>query len=164
MKAESDEGPRRARLQPKFARAVYAVVRHVPRGTVVTYGQVAAILGHPRAARAVGTALARLPHSLAHKVPWQRVINAAGKISYKGDFFRPVPLLPEDVLQYEVSVPGLVAALRRENGIDGTGGEESDGLVPLGQKAVEGFGRVPVHLSFPNDGEARPLLVLCPRP
>jgi len=88
MKADAD-GPRRARLQPKFARAVYAIVRHVPRGTVVTYGQVAAILGHPRAARAVGTALARLPRSLAHKVPWQRVINAAGKISYKGDFFRP---------------------------------------------------------------------------
>jgi methylated-DNA-protein-cysteine methyltransferase-like protein len=88
MKTE-DDGPRRARLQPKFARAVYAIVRRVPRGTVVTYGQVAAILGHPRAARAVGTALAHLPRSLAHKVPWQRVINAAGKISYKGDFFRP---------------------------------------------------------------------------
>jgi methylated-DNA-protein-cysteine methyltransferase related protein len=89
MTAQSDGPHRRARLQPKFARAVYAVVRHVPRGTVVTYGQVAAILGHPRAARAVGTALARLPRGLAHKVPWQRVINAAGKISYKGDFFRP---------------------------------------------------------------------------
>jgi methylated-DNA-protein-cysteine methyltransferase-like protein len=89
MKAEPDGPHRRARLQPKFARAVYAIVRHVPRGRVVTYGQVAAILGHPRAARAVGTALARLPRSLATKVPWQRVINAAGKISYKGDFFRP---------------------------------------------------------------------------
>ena len=46
---------------PKFARAVYALVREVPRGRVVTYGQVAAILGHPRAARAVGTALSQPP-------------------------------------------------------------------------------------------------------
>jgi methylated-DNA-protein-cysteine methyltransferase-like protein len=89
MKAAPGGARQRDRLQPKFARAVYAVVRHVPRGTVVTYGQVAAMLGHPRAARAVGTALSRLPRSLATRVPWQRVINSAGKISYKGDFFRP---------------------------------------------------------------------------
>ncbi len=75
--------------QPKFARAVYAMVRHVPRGKVVTYGQVAAMLGHPRAARAVGTALARLPGGLMGTVPWQRVINAAGHISCRGDLLRP---------------------------------------------------------------------------
>jgi methylated-DNA-protein-cysteine methyltransferase-like protein len=55
----------------------------------VTYGQVAAMLGHPRAARAVGTALSRLPQNLSRLVPWQRVINAAGRISHKGDLFRP---------------------------------------------------------------------------
>jgi methylated-DNA-protein-cysteine methyltransferase-like protein len=80
---------RRTRLQPKFARAVYTVVRKVPRGKVVTYGQVASILGHPRAARAVGTALSRLPRGLVRIVPWQRVINAAGRISIRGDFVRP---------------------------------------------------------------------------
>lgn len=74
---------------PKFARAVYALVREVPRGTVVTYGQVAAILGHPRAARAVGTALSNLPKPLARLVPWQRVINASGRISRRGDVLRP---------------------------------------------------------------------------
>ncbi|MBX3026049.1 MGMT family protein [bacterium] len=74
---------------PKFARAVYALVRRVPRGRVVTYGQVAAILGHPRAARAVGTALANLPETLIRIVPWQRVINAAGGISARGDVHRP---------------------------------------------------------------------------
>lgn len=74
---------------PKFARAVYALVRRVPRGTVVTYGQVAAILGHPRAARAVGTALSNLPRPLVRVVPWQRVINAAGGISFRGDLHRP---------------------------------------------------------------------------
>ena len=74
---------------PKFARAVYALVRRVPRGRVVTYGQVAAILGHPRAARAVGTALSNLPPALVRLVPWQRVINAAGGISFRGDAYRP---------------------------------------------------------------------------
>lgn len=80
---------RRAGLSPKFARAVYNAVRRIPTGRVVTYGQVAAMLGHPRAARAVGTALSRLPRNLSRVVPWQRVINAAGRISHKGDLFRP---------------------------------------------------------------------------
>jgi methylated-DNA-protein-cysteine methyltransferase related protein len=89
------DSPGRARRRsaaataPKFARAVYALVREVPRGTVVTYGQVAAILGHPRAARAVGTALSNLPKPLARLVPWQRVINASGRISRRGDVLRP---------------------------------------------------------------------------
>src|SRR4030095_14072680 len=74
---------------PKFARAVYALVREVPRGKVVTYGQVAAILGHPRPARPVGTALSNLPRPMARLVPWQRVINAAGRISIRGDIQRP---------------------------------------------------------------------------
>lgn len=74
---------------PTFARAVYGVVRQIPRGKVVTYGQVAAFLGHPRAARAVGTALSHLPKALARIVPWQRVINASGRISIRGDVLRP---------------------------------------------------------------------------
>ena len=87
--SDGESVARRARLQPRFARAVYTLVRKVPRGRVVTYGQVAAILGHPRAARAVGTALSRLPRGLAKIVPWQRVINAAGQISLRGDYIRP---------------------------------------------------------------------------
>jgi methylated-DNA-protein-cysteine methyltransferase related protein len=74
---------------PVFHRAVYRLVRQVPRGKVVTYGQVAAILGHPRAARAVGQALRMLPPMLVRVVPWQRVINSAGRISHRGDIMRP---------------------------------------------------------------------------
>ncbi len=74
---------------PKFARAVYALVREIPRGRIATYGQIAAILGHPRAARAVGTALSHLPKPFARFVPWQRVINSAGRISHRGDVLRP---------------------------------------------------------------------------
>lgn len=80
---------RRSHQTPAFHRAVYRLVRQVPPGKVATYGQVAAILGHPRAARAVGQALRMLPSVLQHVVPWQRVINAAGGISHRGDIFRP---------------------------------------------------------------------------
>ena len=85
----SGRGQQKRAAIPTFARAVYAVVREIPRGRVVTYGQVAAILGHPRAARAVGTALSNLPRGLARVVPWQRVSNASGRISIRGDFMRP---------------------------------------------------------------------------
>ena len=74
---------------PPFQRLVYRLVRRIPRGKVVTYGQVAAILGHPRAARAVGHALRMLPPVLSRTVPWQRVINSAGRISCRGDIERP---------------------------------------------------------------------------
>lgn len=47
------------------------------------------MVGHPGAARAVGTALARLPRHLVRTVPWQRVINANGRISRRADFSRP---------------------------------------------------------------------------
>ena len=58
-----------------FAR-VYALVRRVPRGRVVTYGQVARALGAPGAARTVGWAMRVSPES----VPWHRVVIARGEI------------------------------------------------------------------------------------
>ena len=63
-----------------FAR-VYALVRRVPRGRVVTYGQVAVMLGVPRGARAVGWAMRALPEELADRVPWHRVVGTGGRIS-----------------------------------------------------------------------------------
>ncbi len=62
---------------PSFNERVYALVRRIPRGKVLTYGRVAALLGAPRSARAVGWAL----HGAPADVPWQRVINAKGCIS-----------------------------------------------------------------------------------
>lgn len=54
----------------------------------MTYGQIATILGAPRAARAVGYALRALP--VGSDVPWQRVINHRGGISARGDVARPM--------------------------------------------------------------------------
>ncbi len=78
----------RSDRRPRFFAHVYRLVSQVPKGKVVTYGQVAALLGAPRAARAVGTALRYLPQPLSRTVPWQRVINAAGGISLRGDVVR----------------------------------------------------------------------------
>jgi methylated-DNA-protein-cysteine methyltransferase-like protein len=58
---------------------VYALVRSIPTGRVLSYGAVAALLGHPRSARGVGTALAGLPEG--HDVPWWRVVNRNGEIT-----------------------------------------------------------------------------------
>lgn len=73
---------------PRLFPRIYRLVAQVPKGKVVTYSQVAALVGMPRAARAVGMALRYLPHSLSRTVPWQRVINASGGISIRGDVFR----------------------------------------------------------------------------
>jgi methylated-DNA-protein-cysteine methyltransferase-like protein len=67
----------------RFDRAVYRVVGVIPEGQVVTYGQVAALLGAPRAARAVGQAMKRCP--AGSRVPWHRVINARGGISLRAN-------------------------------------------------------------------------------
>ena len=62
---------------------IYALVRRIPRGRVATYGQIAALAGTPGRARQVGYALAALP--AGNRVPWQRVVNAQGRISPRGD-------------------------------------------------------------------------------
>lgn len=76
--------PRHSPETETFYERVYAFVRQVPPGTVVTYGQVALELGAPAAARAVGYALHYLPKSGGEDVPWWRVINSRGAISLKG--------------------------------------------------------------------------------
>lgn len=65
---------------PSFSEQVCEVVRRIPPGRVATYGQIARLLGRPRAAREVGWALRDTPDGPA--VPWQRVINAQGRISF----------------------------------------------------------------------------------
>lgn len=74
--------------KPNFYDAVYKLVRKIPRGRVMTYGQIATILGCPRAARAVGYAMRASGRK--EDVPWQRVINYKGRISAKNEVVRPM--------------------------------------------------------------------------
>ncbi|HZP97245.1 MAG TPA: hypothetical protein VFC31_13075 [Candidatus Limnocylindria bacterium] len=83
-------------------------------------------------------------------------------VADEDDYFIPIALTDDDVRQYEVSLAQLVARIRRENSISGTGFDRRDGLVPLGQKAVEGVGQVETYLAFPNEDEAT-LLSRCRR-
>jgi methylated-DNA-protein-cysteine methyltransferase-like protein len=64
-----------------FFERVYRLVAEVPLGRVATYGQIAALLGVPHGARAVGWALRALPEARAGGVPWHRVVGAGGRIS-----------------------------------------------------------------------------------
>lgn len=63
---------------------VFELVRKIPSGKVASYGQIANLIPGCTA-RMVGYALASLPNNL--DVPWQRVINAKGKISPHGAGF-----------------------------------------------------------------------------
>ena len=64
----------------RFYEDIYTVVERVPYGKVISYGQIARLLGQPRAARAVGRAMRICPDSL----PWQRVVMADGTVTGGG--------------------------------------------------------------------------------
>ena len=68
-----------------FRERVIQYVKKIPRGKVVSYGQVAAVCGHPRAARQVGGIL-RAHNSSQGIIPWWRVVNTKGEISIKGNW------------------------------------------------------------------------------
>jgi methylated-DNA-protein-cysteine methyltransferase-like protein len=63
--------------------SVWKVVSEIPPGHVLTYGEVARLSGMPRAARRVSQAMRRAPSGV--ELPWHRVINAQGKISFPED-------------------------------------------------------------------------------
>lgn len=67
-----------------FFGKVYEIVRRIPRGRVATYGQVAAMAGVARGARAVGWALRALDERNEATVPWHRVVGAGGRLSLGG--------------------------------------------------------------------------------
>ena len=67
-------------MEKGFFQEVYAVVAQIPRGRVVSYRQIARLLGEPRAARQVGWAMRCCPDAL----PWQRVVKDDGSIAGGG--------------------------------------------------------------------------------
>ena len=62
-----------------FDYLVYHAVRQIPAGRVATYSQIARLIGHPGAARAVGNALHRNPDGF--RTPCFRVVSAQGALS-----------------------------------------------------------------------------------
>ena len=62
-----------------FSDKIYESVGKIPYGKVATYGQIAALSGNPKAARAVGNALHKNP--LPGIIPCHRVVNASGRLS-----------------------------------------------------------------------------------
>jgi len=59
---------------------VYQIVAALPKGKVTSYGQIAKLAGYPNHARIVGNILKNLPSDTL--LPWHRVINSQGKISF----------------------------------------------------------------------------------
>jgi methylated-DNA-protein-cysteine methyltransferase-like protein len=64
-----------------FTYQVIAIIKQIPKGKVLSFGEVARRAGNPKAARQV----VRILHSLSEKfgLPWHRVINSQGKIGIK---------------------------------------------------------------------------------
>ena len=102
---------KRKPLQPtdlqgdKAVEAICAVIRRIPKGWVATYGQVATMAGMPRRARLVGRVLQRLESGT--KIPWHRVVNAKGEVSYSlsrngGDILQR-RLLEKEGIEFDAS-------------------------------------------------------------
>ena len=66
-------------MDTNFFQSVYRLVERIPHGQVATYGQIAAMISTPRAARAVGWALRALPDDT--NLPWQRVVSGTGRLT-----------------------------------------------------------------------------------
>ncbi len=66
-----------SRVDAEFKERVYALVAQIPAGRFMTYGQLAALCGEPRAAWEVG----QIAHNGPTGLPWQRVVNKGGGLA-----------------------------------------------------------------------------------
>jgi methylated-DNA-protein-cysteine methyltransferase-like protein len=93
-----------------FAQLVYELVAQIPAGRVMTYGQIAALCGSPRAARIVGG----VAHFGPEDLPWHRVVNKQGGLAagyYGGRSEQARRLVEEGVDvsdEYTVNVTALL--------------------------------------------------------
>ncbi len=82
----------------------YTVLAAVPKGKVITYGQLAAQAGMPRGARWAGYLLRHLPADSS--LPWYRVINAQGRVSFPAESeaaLQQMTLLEEEGVEFSIS-------------------------------------------------------------
>ncbi|WP_127496436.1 MGMT family protein [Paenibacillus glycanilyticus] len=92
-------------LQP-YTQRVVDIIKRIPEGKVMTYGQIAGLAGSSRGARQV----VRILHSLssAHQLPWHRVVNAKGEIAIQEDESR---MLQRHMLEAEgvyIGINGMI--------------------------------------------------------
>jgi len=89
-----------------FTEKVIDIIRNIPEGRVVTYGQIARLAGSPRAARQV----VRILHSMSrkHHLPWHRVINAKGQIALQNDESYNEQMMTLEIEGVEVSLNGNI--------------------------------------------------------
>jgi methylated-DNA-protein-cysteine methyltransferase-like protein len=80
-----------------YRERVFRIVRSIPRGRVMTYGQIAEMLGEGYTPRTIGFVM----HSSNDKTPWHRVINAQGGCSTRGI------VLPHDKQQRMLEAEGI---------------------------------------------------------
>ncbi len=80
-----------------YRERVFRIVRSIRRGRVMTYGQIAEILGEGYTPRTVGFVM----HSSNDKTPWHRVVNAQGGCSTRGI------VLPHDKQQRMLEAEGV---------------------------------------------------------
>jgi methylated-DNA-protein-cysteine methyltransferase related protein len=92
-----------------FNDAVVAVLTAIPRGEVLSYGEVAAEAGYPGAARAVGNLL----QSTDLDLPWWRVVTADGRLVPGYESVHAAHLRGEGVTVRNGRVPGMRSAGRR---------------------------------------------------
>lgn len=82
----------------EFTEIVIEIIKQIPRGKVMTYGQIAACAGNPWGSRQVS----RILHSMskAYGLPWHRVVNSKGEISLEGEgYYEQLErLIDEDVI------------------------------------------------------------------
>jgi methylated-DNA-protein-cysteine methyltransferase related protein len=87
-----------------FSIKVIAVIKKIPKGKVATYGQIAKLAGKEHAARGVSWILHSC--SKSHKLPWQRVLNSKGQISFPkltASFVRQMNLLKKEGVKFSES-------------------------------------------------------------
>ncbi|AFH66315.1 DNA methyltransferase [Paenibacillus mucilaginosus K02] len=86
MKVKKGEVP----VTPYTERVIH-IIKSIPEGSVMTYGQIAAAAGSPRGARQV----VRILHAMSrtHQLPWHRVVNASGEIALRDEESREKQIL-----------------------------------------------------------------------
>jgi methylated-DNA-protein-cysteine methyltransferase-like protein len=91
-------------MNSQFTERVLYIIKQIPPGKVMSYGQVAAYAGVPRAARQVGWILNK---SQDDSLPWWRVLNNSGRITIKGSAFSPqaqAALLQDEGISFDAEL------------------------------------------------------------